>query len=99
MVGVGEAGDLVGDGREFHAVSGVAGLDRQSRGEVGFPSSRWSEEDQVLLRGDEVQGSQVSDLVAFESRWRGRRRIPRVISVRAVSRLSRVAPRRGLRGR
>ena len=32
-----------------------------------FPGSGWAEEDHVLSGGDEVQGSEVSDLVAFEA--------------------------------
>jgi hypothetical protein len=36
VVGCGEAGDPVGSGGELDAVSGVAGLDRQAGGEVGF---------------------------------------------------------------
>ena len=48
-------------------VSGLAGADRQPDGEVGFAGAGWAEEDHVLLRGDEVQGAQVRDRVAFEA--------------------------------
>ena len=46
---------------------GLAGADRQSDREVGFAGAGWAEEHHVLPGGDEVQGAQVGDEVAFEA--------------------------------
>jgi len=48
-------------------VSCLAGTDAQSGGEVGLAGAWWAEEDHVLPGGDEVEGAQVRDGVAFES--------------------------------
>src|SRR6266511_787872 len=63
---VGQASDPLTRGGEQHPVPGLAGADRQPDGEVGFAGAAWAEEHDVLPRGDEVQGAQVSDGVAFE---------------------------------
>src|SRR4029450_6048449 len=34
---------------------------------MGFAGAGWAEEDHVLLAGDEVQGGQMHDLVAFQA--------------------------------
>src|SRR5947209_20507292 len=39
----------------------------QAGGQVGLTGARWPEEDDVVLRGDEVQGAQVGDDLAFEA--------------------------------
>ena len=67
VVRVGEAGDPFGGGREQDAVPGLAGPDRQPGGEVGLAGAGWSEEHDVVLGGDEVQGAEVGDQVAFEA--------------------------------
>jgi len=60
MVGVGEAGDPFGRGREEHAVAGLAGANTKADGEVGL-AGPGVEEDDVLFAGDEVQRAQVRD--------------------------------------
>ena len=67
MVGVGEPVDPLGGGGEQDPVPGLAGADRQPDGQVGLAGAGWAEEDHVLLGGDEVQGAQVGDQVAFEA--------------------------------
>jgi hypothetical protein len=64
---VGEAVDPLGCGGEQDPVSGLAGADRDSGGQVGLAGAGWAEEDDVLPAGDEVQGAQVRDQVAFEA--------------------------------
>ena len=54
-------------GGEQDPVAGLAGPDRQAGGQVGLAGAGWAEEDHVLLGGDEVQGAQVGDQVAFEA--------------------------------
>ena len=66
MVGVGEAGDPLGGGGERDAVPGLAGPDAQPGGQVGFAGAGRAEEHDVVFRGDEVQGAQVGDDLAFE---------------------------------
>ena len=46
---------------------GLAGADRDAGGQVGLAGAGRAEEDDVLLGGDEVQGAQVGDQVAFEA--------------------------------
>ena len=46
---------------------GVAGADRDAGGQVGLAGAGRAEEDHVVLGGDEVQGAQVGDQVAFEA--------------------------------
>jgi len=49
-------------------VPGLAAADRQPDRQVGFlAGAGWAEEDHVLLAGDEVQGGQMHDLVAFQA--------------------------------
>jgi hypothetical protein len=62
VVGLGQAGDSVGSGRERDTVPGVAGLGRQRGRKVGFAGAGGSEKDHVLLGGDEIQRPHVSDL-------------------------------------
>lgn len=66
MVGGGESVDPLGGGGEQDSVAGLAGADRQAGGQVGLAGAGRAEEDHVLAGGDEVQGSQVGDLFAFE---------------------------------
>jgi hypothetical protein len=66
-VGGGEPVDPLGRGREQDPVPGLAGADREAGGQVGLAGSGRAEEDHVLLAGDEVQGAQVGDQVAFEA--------------------------------
>ena len=49
---------------------------RQADGQVGLAGAGRAEEHHVLLGGDEVQGAQVGDHVAFAGRGRGRSRTP-----------------------
>jgi hypothetical protein len=44
----------------------LAGADPEADREVGLPGAGRSEEHDVLASCDEVQGSEVGDLVAFE---------------------------------
>ena len=48
-------------------MAGLAGAHGQADGEVGFAGAGWAEEDDVVAGGDEVQGAQMGDGVAFES--------------------------------
>ena len=54
-------------GREQDPVPGLAGADPQPDREVGLAGAGWSEEHDVVFGGDEVQGAQVGDEVAFEA--------------------------------
>ena len=67
VVGVGEPGDPLGGGGEQDPVPGLAGPDRQPDREVGLAGAGRAEEHHVVLGGDEVQGAQVRDEVAFEA--------------------------------
>jgi hypothetical protein len=67
VVGLGQASDPLGGGREQDAMAGLAGADRDARREVGLAGTGRSEEHDVLFAGDEVQGAQVRDLVAFQA--------------------------------
>jgi hypothetical protein len=66
VVGVGEPGDPFGGGGEGDPVPCLAGPDRQPDREVGFAGAGRAEEDDVVAGGDEVQGAQVGDGLAFE---------------------------------
>ena len=66
MVAVGEPGDPLAGGGEQDAVSGLAGADRQPDGEMGLAGARRAEEDDVVLRGDEVEGAEVRDGVSLQ---------------------------------
>ena len=48
-------------------VPGLAGPDRQPGGQVGLAGPRRAEEHHVVLRGDEVEGAQVRDHLAFQA--------------------------------
>ena len=63
----GEAGDPFGGGGERDPVSCLAGPDAQPDGQVGLAGAGRAEEHHVVPPGDEVQGAQVGDGVAFES--------------------------------
>ena len=65
-VGVGEAVDPFGGGGEGDAVAGVAGADAEADGEVGLAGAGRAEEHDVVAGGDEVEGAEVGDDVAFE---------------------------------
>ena len=67
VVGVGEPGDPLACGGEQDPVPGLAGADRQADGQVGLAGAGWAEEHHVLPGGDEVQGAQVGDQVAFQA--------------------------------
>ena len=67
VVGGGEPVDPLAGGGEQHPVPGLAGADRQAGGEVGLAGAGRAEEHHVLFRGDEVQGAEVGDLVAFQA--------------------------------
>src|SRR5690349_17360654 len=54
-------------GREQHPVTGLAGPHTQPGGQVRLAGSRRTQENDVLLRGDEVQGAQVRDHVPFQA--------------------------------
>ena len=66
MVRGGEPVDPLGGGGEQDPVPGLAGPDAQPGGEVGLAGAGRAEEHPVVLSGDEVQGAQVRDHVAFE---------------------------------
>ena len=66
MVGRGEAVDPLSGGSERDAVSGLAGSDPQPDRQMSLAGAGRPEEDDVLFGGDEVQGAQVCELVAFE---------------------------------
>jgi hypothetical protein len=66
-VGLGQAGDPLGGGGELHPVAGLAGPDPQADGQMGLAGPGWAQEDHVVAGGDEVQGAQVGDQVAFEA--------------------------------
>ena len=68
MVGLGEVGDPLGRGGEVNPVPGLAGPDRQADGQVGLAGAGWSQEDDVVAGGDEVQGAEM----AMTSRLRPR---------------------------
>src|SRR4029078_9047654 len=63
-----------------HAVSGLAGPDRQPCREVGLAGPWRSEEDDGVLVGDEVPRAQVRDEVAFKA--------PGVVKVELLQRLA-----------
>jgi hypothetical protein len=67
VVGVGEPGDPVGGGGEGNPVPGLAGADRNADREVGLAGAGRSEEDHVVLGGDEIQRAQVGDQVTLQS--------------------------------
>ncbi len=67
MVGVGEARDPLGGGREQNPMAGLAGPDRQAGREVGLAGAGRAEQQHVLLRGDEVQRAEVGDEVSLEA--------------------------------
>jgi hypothetical protein len=48
-------------------VAGLAGPQGQADGQVGLAGAGRAEEDHVVAGGDEVQGAQVGDGLAFES--------------------------------
>jgi hypothetical protein len=66
VVGVGELADPFGGGGESGAVPGLAGADAQADGQVGLAGAGRAEEYHVVAGGDEVQGAQVGDGLAFE---------------------------------
>jgi hypothetical protein len=66
VVGVGEAGDPLGGGGEQHPVPGLAAANREAGGQVRLAGAGWAEQQHVLPGGDEVQGAQVGDQLAFE---------------------------------
>src|ERR671911_2764839 len=65
-VGESEPVDPFGGGGEHDAVTVLAGPDGQADGEVGLAGAGRAEEHDVVLRGDEVQGAEVGDDLAFE---------------------------------
>jgi hypothetical protein len=65
-VGVAEACDPFGGGRERDGVTGLACSDRDADGEVGFPGAGRPEEDDVVACVDEVECAEVRDDVALE---------------------------------
>jgi hypothetical protein len=65
-VGVAEAGHPLSSGGEGDAVTGLAGPDAETGGQVGLSRSRWPQEDHVLLGLHEVEGPEMSHHVALE---------------------------------
>ena len=61
VVGFGKPIDPLTGGGELDSVAGLASADRQPGGEVGLAGAGRTEQDDVLLGGDEVQGAQVCD--------------------------------------
>ncbi len=67
MVGFSEAVDPLAGGGEQDPVSGLAGPDRDPGRQVGLAGSGRAEEHDVFSGGDEVQGAQMGDQIAFEA--------------------------------
>ena len=67
VVGVGEAGDPLGGGGERDPVPGLAGPDREAGGQVRLAGTGRAQENGVVPGGDEVQGAQVGDDLAFQA--------------------------------
>jgi hypothetical protein len=67
VVGLGQPSDPLTRGGKQDAVPRLASADRDPDGQVGLAGAGRAEEDHVLLRGDEVQGAEVLDQVAFEA--------------------------------
>jgi hypothetical protein len=67
VVGGGEPVDPLGGGGEQHPVPGLASPNRQPDRQMGLAGAGRAEEHHVLASGDEVQGAQVRDRVAFEA--------------------------------
>jgi hypothetical protein len=66
-VGAGEPVDPLACGGEQDPVPGLAGADREPGGQVGLAGAGRAEEDDVVPGGDEVQGAQVRDRLAYEA--------------------------------
>ena len=66
VVGGGEPVDPFGGGGEGDAVAGLAGADRQADREVGLAGAGRTQEHDVVAGGDEIEGAEVGDDVAFE---------------------------------
>jgi len=58
--------DEVVDAGEVDGEPGLAGGDGESDGEVGFPDAGWSEEGDVAVAADELQGREVADAAGIE---------------------------------
>jgi hypothetical protein len=67
VVGGGQPIDPLRCGGEQDPVPGLAGPDRDADRQVRLPGSGWAEEHHIVAGGDEVQGAQVRDEVAFEA--------------------------------
>lgn len=67
VVGAGEPIDPFGGGGEQDPVPGLAGADRDPGREVGLARAARSEEDHIVLGGDEIQGAEVGDDLAPEA--------------------------------
>jgi hypothetical protein len=67
VMGLGQPADPLGGGGEQHPVTGLAGPDGQAGGQVRLAGAGRTEQQHVLLRGDEVQRAQVRDQVPFEA--------------------------------
>ena len=99
VVGAGEAVDPLGGGREQDPVPGLAGADRDAGGEVGLAGAGRSEEDDVVLGGDEVEGAQVRDQVASQAAGVVEVELLEGLACRGTSLRGSVLRRRGTRGR
>src|SRR5690606_22567486 len=64
VVGGGQAVDPLGGGGERDAVAGLAGADREPDRQVCLAGARRPQENSVLLARDEVQCSQMRELLA-----------------------------------
>ena len=65
-VGEGKAVDPFGGGGEHDAVAVVAGADGQADGEVGLAGAGRARKTTLSFGGDEVEGGEVGDDVAFQ---------------------------------
>ncbi len=65
-VGFGQAVDPLGGGGEQHAMTALAGPDRQADGEVGLAGARRAQEHHVVPPLHEVEGAQVGDDVTAQ---------------------------------
>ena len=59
--------DPLAGGGQQHPVSGLAAANCSPYRQMGFAGAGWAEEDHVFLAGDEVQGGEVGDQVAFQA--------------------------------
>lgn len=65
-MGLGQASDPLCSRGERHSVPSLTRPDRKADREVGLPGAGRAQEDDVLARGDEIQGPQMCDHLAAQ---------------------------------